>query len=386
MSKKKAKEKSLNKYMRKMEEEKSRKKQIETDKDALAEKTNENQERNKKQNDRRGREDFALSKEAIKKELINKKISPYVCRIASHLGDDKQLAKDFVLEEIDAAFVGNRDSKNFVINSGFEKDEYSGAMSRGIKAVEDGPQEEMNQIRIELATKYGIPYASKVLLSVVDRIMQLYALGRYRNVLNHAGVVEGAFSSGEAYKSLKGLLQSYEDFLYKPKLFGTGDLSTSFISVARGIDEPTEELSDHINFMILVSMAGKRIKTAFIPREILSIVHTDLEIVSTIDIKHWKETLHALSLVEKNQAAFFRAIELGRQVGDINDVCAINVAPAIYNAFNLLFREHPDKSELKRLADEFNLPFEDLSFVTGSVSGAVSDNKYKEWVFKHTGI
>ncbi|GAW87842.1 hypothetical protein bplSymb_SCF21301P001 [Bathymodiolus platifrons methanotrophic gill symbiont] len=386
MSKKKAKEKAYNKYLRKLKEEKDRQERIIVEKQFIAEKTKQYQERNKKHNQQKEREEKKTSKESIKKERINQISTPYVNRIVSRLGDNKQLAKDFILEELDAAFVGNSDSKSFVINSGFEKSEYLGSISREIKAVEDGPQLVMNQIRIELATKHGISYCSKVLLSIVDRTMQIYALGKYKNIENNTSLIGENLSLDKNVEDLKELLQSYSDMLHKPKLFGTDSLSTQFLSVARTIDKPSKELSDHIKFMTLISIAGKRVKTAFIPEKILSAINTDLTIVSTVDIKYWKEALQVLSKVEKNQKIFYRVIELGRQVGDINSVCAINVAPAIYNAFNLLFLEYPNKSDIELVAKDLNIPFYDCSFVTGSVYGSIFGYQYKDWVFKHTGI
>lgn len=221
MSKKKAKEKAYNKYLRKLKEEKDRQERIIVEKQFIAEKTKQYQERKKKHNQQKEREEKKTSKESIKKERINQISTPYVNRIVSRLGDNKQLAKDFILEELDAAFVGNSDSKSFVINSGFEKSEYLGSISREIKAVEDGPQLVMNQIRIELATKHGISYCSKVLLSIVDRTMQIYALGKYKNIENNTSLIGENLSLDKNVEDLKELLQSYSDMLHKPKLFGT---------------------------------------------------------------------------------------------------------------------------------------------------------------------
>ena len=387
MSKVKAKLKAENRKKKKIEEERNRKYKLESEKKLYLEKRENDKKRNIKYALQIEREKKKTSKESITKARINQKINPYVHRIVISIGDDKELSKDFILEELDAAFVGNRDSKSFVINSGFKKTEYLGAINRRNKAIEDGPQMVMNQIRVELATKHGISYCSKVLLSIVDRTMQIYALGKYNNTENNTSLCGENLSLDMNSKRLKELLQSYSDMLRKPKLFGTDSLSEQYLSLARTIEKPSEELSDHIKFMSLISIAGKRVKTAVIPEKILSTITTDLKIVSTVDIKYWKEALQVLSKVEKKQEIFYRIIELGRQIGDIHGVCAINVAPAIHNAFNLLFLEYPNKSDIEIITKELKIPSNDCSFITGSVvSGAVFGNQYKDWIFKHTGI
>lgn len=55
----------------------------------------------------------------------------------------QKVAKQFILEELDAASQGNKSAIEFVKNSGFKKDEYENAMKNSFEEVDgvNGPQQ-----------------------------------------------------------------------------------------------------------------------------------------------------------------------------------------------------------------------------------------------------
>ena len=101
-------------------------------------------------------------------DILNKKIT------------SKDLAKQFVLEELDAARQGNDYAKNFVKNSGFKSVEYVGAINR---TRWEGDESELEHLQLFLRSFLmkisDIDLMVKLSISVVDEIMQRWELGKY---------------------------------------------------------------------------------------------------------------------------------------------------------------------------------------------------------------
>ena len=101
-------------------------------------------------------------------QIINEKIT------------SRSLAKQFVLEELDAAKNGNEDAKNFVKESGFNPSEYSGAMS---KTRWEGDESELEHIQLYfryfLMQIKDMELMVKLSTSTVNEIMKMYKLGKY---------------------------------------------------------------------------------------------------------------------------------------------------------------------------------------------------------------
>ena len=89
-------------------------------------------------------------------------------------------ALQFVLEELDAARQGNEISITFVNNSGFRPEDYIDAMHRSYDAIDgaDGPQQFLNSIAFMIQ---DIELMSKFKVAVVDKVMQAWKLGKYKN-------------------------------------------------------------------------------------------------------------------------------------------------------------------------------------------------------------
>ena len=89
-----------------------------------------------------------------------------------------EVAKQFVLEELDAASQGNEVAMRFVKNSGISENEYKGAMGNSFEEVDgaDGPQQ---FILISCMQLGDMDLMVETRIQVVDYIMKQWNLGRY---------------------------------------------------------------------------------------------------------------------------------------------------------------------------------------------------------------
>ena len=97
----------------------------------------------------------------------------------------KDLAKQFVLEELDAAIKGNEYAKDFAKNSGFKSYEYVGALNR---TRWKGEESELERIQLFVREAFIFPIRDidlmvKLSIAVLDRVMQRWELGKYLNDL-----------------------------------------------------------------------------------------------------------------------------------------------------------------------------------------------------------
>lgn len=102
-------------------------------------------------------------------EVLNQKINT------------RSLAKQFVLEELDAARHGNDFAKIFVKNSGFSPSQYIGAMSQ---TSWEGEESELEQIQLFVRGAFlskisDVDLRVQVAITVVDEIMKIWELGKY---------------------------------------------------------------------------------------------------------------------------------------------------------------------------------------------------------------
>lgn len=104
-------------------------------------------------------------------EVLNKQIS------------SKELARQFVVEELDGARTGNDLAREFVENSGFKSYEYVGAINR---TRWEGEESELEKIQLFVMGAFlmkisDIDLRAKVSVTVVDEIMKIWKLGKYEN-------------------------------------------------------------------------------------------------------------------------------------------------------------------------------------------------------------
>jgi hypothetical protein len=103
-------------------------------------------------------------------EYVNQKIS------------SEDVAIQFILEEIEAASQGNELARIFAENSGFDEDDYIGAMYNSFEEVdgEDGPQQEILNLCMMLYPNQDL--MADLRMKTVDNIMKHWKLGKYSPV------------------------------------------------------------------------------------------------------------------------------------------------------------------------------------------------------------
>lgn len=94
-----------------------------------------------------------------------------------------EVAKQFILEELEAASQGNNTAKKFVENSGISNIEYANAMKNSFDEVDgaDGPQEFLVMACMQLN---NIDLMVETRLQVVNFIMKKWNLGKYSSKIN----------------------------------------------------------------------------------------------------------------------------------------------------------------------------------------------------------
>ena len=127
----------------------------------------------------RTQEEIAFEKSVIKDGY--KYAGIRVAQIINQKITSKSLARQFVLEELDAARQGNEFAINFVKQSGFESYEYIGAIS---KTKWEGDESELEHLQLYfryfLMQIKDIDLMVKLSTSTVDEIMKIYNLGKYK--------------------------------------------------------------------------------------------------------------------------------------------------------------------------------------------------------------
>ena len=118
----------------------------------------------------------------LNKEKISELVENWFTRIDEKITTNA-VAKQFILEEIEGASLGNEKSQRFAELSGFNVTEYTGAMIDKTFDEVDGiksPQQIlMFECHIPLKDIIGNDIALDIRLQVVDKIMKKYSLGKY---------------------------------------------------------------------------------------------------------------------------------------------------------------------------------------------------------------
>lgn len=106
-------------------------------------------------------------------------------RIAEQLNQkisSETLAKVYILEELDSARGGNEFSKNFVKNSGFNPNEYIGAMRKTKWEGEESELEHLQLFSRQFLEKIeDIDLKVKLAIAILDEVMQKWKMGKYGN-------------------------------------------------------------------------------------------------------------------------------------------------------------------------------------------------------------
>lgn len=100
--------------------------------------------------------------------LINEKISSL------------KVARQLILEELDAASTGNHVAQRFVQNSGFKEHKYEGSLHNSFDDVdgENGPQQFLNTLLLSQLT-HDMDLMISLRVKIVDHLMRHWELGQY---------------------------------------------------------------------------------------------------------------------------------------------------------------------------------------------------------------
>lgn len=103
---------------------------------------------------------------------------------------NEDVAIQFVLEEIEAASHGNEIARQFASNSGYEKDDFKGAMHNSFEEVDgkDGPQQEILNLCMMLYPNQQL--MTELRIKTVDNIMKIWKLGKYAAINNKIRLVD----------------------------------------------------------------------------------------------------------------------------------------------------------------------------------------------------
>lgn len=124
-------------------------------------------------------EQYGINKTAeLLAEYVNQKIQ------------SEDVAIQFVLEEIEAASQGNELSRIFANNSGFDEDDYAGAMHNSFEEVdgENGPQQEILNLCMMLYPNQDL--MADLRRKTVDNIMKHWKLGKYAPVNENTRLID----------------------------------------------------------------------------------------------------------------------------------------------------------------------------------------------------
>ena len=113
-----------------------------------------------------------------KLEVQNQNVEAVTNLIMSKI-KSKEIAYQFILEELEGATLGNEAATRFVKESGIDPSEFKGALLNSIPEVdgEGGPQQTLISFSMKLSS--DTDRMVKFRVDVVDKIMEHYSFGKY---------------------------------------------------------------------------------------------------------------------------------------------------------------------------------------------------------------
>ncbi|MDP5130150.1 MAG: hypothetical protein NWQ54_04665, partial [Paraglaciecola sp.] len=213
-------------------------------------------------------------------------------------------------------------------------------------------------------------YAVKLRIEAIDRVMQLYSLGKYGVKSDDIDVVA------------QDAINEYKAYCKKPEKIDVVNLTRLFQMLGCYVDEPSEDLKKHLMLMKIISICDLKVRSYYIPKRIIELGFiSDLAIFSLVDYNTWLNSIKSLIKTGIAVKEVEKCLDLAVLIEDFNGRKIINFAPAIYNVTNLLMSELPNSPTINSFRSEFT----DLSLVSAAVFGNVrSIEKYKAWVFSKT--
>lgn len=109
------------------------------------------------------------------KSIILKRLAPHITTV--------EIARQFVLEELDAARHGDASAKQFVSECGLTEADYAGALSRPLETDQEKVAAAQSTFRTYTYMILDAKERTIVSLGVVDGIMEIWGMGKYSSSL-----------------------------------------------------------------------------------------------------------------------------------------------------------------------------------------------------------
>lgn len=159
----------------------------------------------------------------------------------------KELAKQFVLEELDAARHGDEFAQNFARESGYKPSEYIGAMEETKWKGEESELEHLQLFVRVFTSKISDPTVRvKLSIAIVDEFMKHWKLGKYKvvseNNQGHRDAIAGYSRFCEGIED-----SEFEDENYEDNDFDDSDNELRLIDVVKKISNLHEGVFANIN-------------------------------------------------------------------------------------------------------------------------------------------
>ena len=370
MSKMKAKQRAQKRIEERKKQEKQRINKVEQEKQSFALQQHKCIERNKAENlveaDIKARMEQKNS--PISKYLKNK-IPAIVEEVLAAI-ENKELAYEFVLEELDAAYLGSDTAKEFAVNSGIPIKTFMGALS-GISNIDGatGPQQTLLRHSMALINNgKSMDYAVAMRTTVVDHVMKHYAFGMYSAEILKQSHLE----------KVTELNDEYQLFLKNPKKAGVDKLLSQMIPLAECISD--ERFEKYRVFLKILDLCRGNIQARIIPTAMQDRIMTDFTYLCLIRQDRYLQAIKATFNSGVQQELFVKALDLPRQFGNIeHGTAVINVAPVINNIIHYIFTMLPDDYFVDQ-----QRPI--VETVVGAITTSIDSlNKLTRWIKSEVG-
>lgn len=186
----------------------------------------------------------------------------------------RDIAYQFILEEVEAASKGNAAAIKFSRESGIQPSEYAGAMKNSVPEVDraGGPQQLLLQICSQLRGNSNLMVEFRV--GIADKIMQQFSLGKYDS---HS---EGSRNTNPTFKGSD--VVKLEDIVNRSSQTGY-----QFVDIINDLGDSVEEIMEHSSLIQMTYGYARRSAA------------TALYIQGIIDKNHYDHNM-----------AFFKAIQV----------------------------------------------------------------------------
>lgn len=141
--------------------------------------------------------------ELIKKDGIEGVTDVFSVMIVEKLAT-QEMAYQFILQELDAASLGNSTAIQFVESSGISQNEYSGALDNSTPDI-DGPQQFLTVLSNDLSNNLELMVEFRC--KIVEKVMKKFEIGKYMTTSKNQMLDPSNEKLAHLFQSLKTVLE-----------------------------------------------------------------------------------------------------------------------------------------------------------------------------------